>query len=40
MNVQYVTVVFSTEKGARTLEECLEQLLCNLDLEKIEKKDA
>lgn len=33
MGQNSVTVIFSNETGSRTLEECLEQLLKNLNLE-------
>lgn len=36
MGTQSVTVTFSTEAGSRTLVDCLEQLLSNLNLEATE----
>ena len=36
MGTQSVTVTFSTEAGSRTLADCLEQLLSNLNLEATE----
>lgn len=33
MGTQVVTVTFSTNAGSRTLADCLEQLLSNLNLE-------
>ncbi len=39
MGTQYVTVTFSTEAGNRTLADCLEQLLSNLNLEATEGDD-
>ena len=39
MGTQYVTVTFSTEAGSRTLADCLEQLLSNLNLETTEEDD-
>lgn len=36
MSTQSVTVTFSTEAGSRTLADCLEQLLSNLNLEATE----
>ncbi len=39
MGTQSVTVTFSTEAGSRTLADCLEQLLSNLNLEATEGDD-
>lgn len=39
MGTQFVTVTFSTEAGSQTLEDCLDQLLRNLNLEATEKDD-
>lgn len=39
MGTQSVTVTFSTEAGGRTLADCLEQLLSNLNLEAMEGDD-
>ena len=39
MGTQSVTVTFSTETGSRTLADCLEQLLSNLNLEATEGDD-
>lgn len=39
MDERSVTVTFSTEEGSRTLADCLEQLLSNLNLDRPEEKD-
>lgn len=39
MGTQSVTVTFSAEEGSRTLADCLEQLLSNLNLEATEGDD-
>ncbi|MEE0707920.1 MAG: hypothetical protein UCO57_03990 [Gemmiger sp.] len=39
MSTQFVTITFSPEVSNRTLADCLEQLLSNLNLEATEGDD-